>query len=295
MPFIVRQWGFISLAEKKFFPYFLLMKLSDYHLGFIGFGHMLQILFRAIDQSKLIPRSQMTFIRRDPKKAKENEKEFGITATSLENLVKRSHVLILGVRPAQAGLVLQELQKLSLDPSKMIISVLAGVRLSYYQRVLKNPLLRVMPNLASEVGMGMSVLSYGAHPSIEFRSLANLLFSCMGEVIEVPEAMMDISCGMAGSGPGFVFRLIEAMAREGEKAGLPYAKALKMAAQTFAGAATLVLKKGNTDLLLQQIATPNGTTEAGLKKMTAAQMDAHFQEVVAASARRSKELSEEFR
>jgi len=270
------------------------MKISDYNLGFIGFGHMAQVIFSAIDRAKLIPRSQILFNRRDRDKMRDNEKEFGITATSLENLVDKSSVIILGVRPGQASHVLQDLKRLNVNASKLFISVIAGVKLSYYQKFIKNPLLRVMPNVASEVAMGMSVFTYSPNPSIEFRSLTNLLFSCMGEVIEVPETMMDICCGIAGSGPGFVFRLIEAMARAGEKEGLSYSKALKMAAQTFAGAGKLVLKKGKPEILLTQIATPNGTTEAGLRSMTASNMDEHFQNVVAASSKRSKELSEEY-
>jgi pyrroline-5-carboxylate reductase len=142
--------------------------------------------------------------------------------------------------------------------------------------------------------MGMSVFTYSPNPSIEFRSFSNLLFSCMGEIIEVPESMMDISCGIAGSGPGFVFRLIDAMAREGEKEGLSYSKALQMAAQTFMGAAGLVLKKGQPETLLNQITVPNGTTEAGLKVMSSFHMEEHFRAVVAGAAKRSKELSEEF-
>jgi pyrroline-5-carboxylate reductase len=270
------------------------MKVSDYKLGFIGFGHMAQVIFAAIDRAKLIPRSQISFIRRDRDKMKQNEQEFGITSTSLENLVDKSSVIILGVRPNQAAHVLQELKHMNMDESKLFVSVLAGIKLSYYQKFFHNPILRVMPNIASEVAMGMSVFTYSPNPTNEFRSLTNILFSCMGEIVEVPEEMMDISCGVAGSGPGFVFRLIEAMAREGERQGLSYTKALKMAAQTFAGAAKLVLKKGQSEILLQQIATPNGTTEAGLKMMTTWQIDDHFQKVVAASAKRSKELSEEY-
>jgi pyrroline-5-carboxylate reductase len=270
------------------------MKVSDYHLGFIGFGHMAQVIFKAIDRAKLIPHSQMSFIRRDRDKMKENEQEFGITSTSLKHLAEQADIIILGVRPAQAKIVLEELKSLHLDESKLVISVLAGVNLSYYRKFLKNPILRVMPNIASDVGMGMSVFTYTQNVSNELRSLTNILFSCMGEIIEVPENLMDISCGIAGSGPGFVFRLIQAMAREGEKEGLKHADALKMAAQTFMGAAKLVLKKANVDLLLQQIATPNGTTEAGLKMITSSHLDEQFRAVVAASAKRSKELSEEF-
>lgn len=272
------------------------MKISEYHLGFIGFGHMAQVMCKAIDRAKLIPRSQICFIRRDTEKMRQNEKEFGITATSLQNLLNKSQILIVAVRPNQADFVLRDLARLKVEESKMVISVLAGIKLAYYQKYLgtKIPLLRVMPNVASAVGEGMNLFTYGPHPSLEFRSLTNLLFSCMGEVMEIPEPLMDICCGIAGSGPGFVFRLIEGMARVGEKHGLTYSKALKMAAQTFSGAAKLILKGAQPEHLIQQIATPNGTTEAGFKIMTAFGMEQQFQATIEASASRSKELSEEF-
>ncbi len=271
------------------------MKVSEYHIGFVGFGHMAQIIFQAIDHAKLIPRSQISFIRRDPEKMRQDEQRFGITSTSLQNLVEKSHLIILGVRPAQADFILRDLAQFPEAKSKMIVSVLAGVKLAFYQKYLGQnaQLLRVMPNLGSAVGEGMSVFTYAGHPSVEFRSLTNLIFSSMGQVIDVSEDLMDISCGLAGSGPGFVFSLIEAMAREGEKQGLAYAKALKMAAQTFLGAAKLIVKGAVPEKLLVQIATPNGTTEAGLKKLRELEIDKRLQEVVAASARRSKEISEQ--
>ncbi len=271
------------------------MKISDYHLGFIGFGHMAQVICRAIEQSRLIPRSQILFIRRDSAKMKQNEQEFGITSTSLKNLVEKSQVLLICVRPHQADFVLKELASLGAG-SKMIVSLLAGIKLSLFRKHLGPDLqlLRTMPNIATAVGEGMTVFSYGPNPSIEFQSLAHLLFSNMGEVIEVSEDLMDICCGIAGSGPGFVFRLIESMARAGEKHGLSYGKSLKMAAQTFAGAARLILKGSMPEMLIEQIATPKGTTEAGFTAMAELEMEKHFQAVVAASANRSREISEEY-
>jgi pyrroline-5-carboxylate reductase len=270
------------------------MMISDCRLGFIGFGHMAQVLCRAFDRAKLIPRSQISFIRRDRDKSRKNEQEFGITATSLEHLIAESDLLILAVRPSQIEPILKELVRLKIDPSKWIVSVLAGVKLAYYQKFLKNPLLRVMPNIASAVAEGMSVFTYGPHAPDDFRTIAHRLFSSTGEVVEVSEEATDLCCGISGSGPAFVFRLIEAVARHGEKHGIEYAKSLKLAAQTFAGAARLILKGGQPDALLQQITTPNGTTEAGLKVMSQLQIDTLYPKVIDASAKRSKELSEEF-
>jgi len=270
------------------------MKVSQYRLGFIGFGHMAQVIYHAIDTAKLIPRSQMGFVRRDPGKSKKNEQEFGITATSMKNLVETSDLLLFCVRPQQASLVLKDLAEIGVE-SKLFLTVAAGLKLDFYQKYLGTQceILRVMPNIASAVGEGMSVFSYGKNSSSEFRSTAHILFSSMGQVLEIPEELMDISCAVAGSCPGFVFRLIEAFARAGEKQGLEYEKSLKMAAQSFAGAARLILHGNLPEILIQQIATPNGTTEAGFKVMNECQIDRHLQSVAEASARRSKELSEE--
>src|SRR3990167_2956835 len=123
------------------------MRVSDYRLGFIGFGHMAQIIFRALDRARLIPRSSVSFVQRDSHKMRANEKEFGITSTSLKTLVEKSDLIILGVRPNQAKIVLEELQ--GIDASKMVVTMLAGVKLSFYRRYLNNPILRLMPNVAS--------------------------------------------------------------------------------------------------------------------------------------------------
>jgi pyrroline-5-carboxylate reductase len=254
---------------------------------------MAQVIFRAIDRSKLIPHSQVSFIRRDPKKMRENEEVFKITSTSLEHLVKMSHLIFLCVRPNQVTPILKDLARLGVE-GKMIVSILAGIKISHLQSHLgpKAQILRVMPNLPSAVGEGMSLFSFGANASSEFKSFSHLLFGCMGKVAEIEERFMDIGCGMAGSGPGFVFRLIEASARLGEKEGLPYEESLKIAAQTFLGAARLILEGGvaPSDLIFQ-IATPNGTTEAGFNKMHELHLDQGFQAVIQAAADRSKTLS----
>jgi pyrroline-5-carboxylate reductase len=179
---------------------------------------------------------------------------------------------------------------------KMIVSILAGTKIPFFQHHLgiDTQILRVMPNLPAAVGDGMTLFSYSQNASSEFRSLSRILFGCMGEVVELKEELMDIGCGMAGSGPGFVFRLIEAMARIGEKKGIAYEESLKISAQTFLGAARLILKGDVLPVdLIEHIATPNGTTEAGFNKMRELGLEKGFQSVIEASAARSKAISEE--
>jgi len=269
------------------------MKLSDIRLGFVGFGHMAQIIFRAMDHSKLIPRSQISFIQRDPRKMKENEQIYRITSTSLKHLVQTSDLILLCVRPNQLASLLKDLVQIGVQ-GKMILSLLAGVKISFFQNHLGSDvqILRVMPNLPATVGEGMTLFSYSPNASIEFKSFAHLLFSCMGEVIELKENLMDIGCGMAGSGPGFVFRLIESMARLGEKEGISYEVALKISAQTFLGAAYQILKGGVLpSSLMEQIATSSGTTEAGFDKMRELHLEENFRAVIEASAAKSRSFS----
>ncbi len=266
------------------------MKMNEYRIGFIGFGHMMSLIFKAIDLAKLIPRSHCLFIRRDPKKMLQDEKEFCITSSSLAHLVKESHVLFLGVRPSQMEGLLKDLSHLGVQ-DKMLVSIAAGIPLSTYEKYLGHgvQIARVMPNLAVSVGEGMSVSAFSKSSLPEFRSVVQRIFGSMGILKEVAESSMDVLCAMVGSGPGFVLRLIDGMARFGEKEGLSYSESLEMTAQVFLGAARLVMKGGQSPYdLIHQIAVPQGTTEAGLKVMQESRMIEIFHEVLQAAAMRSR-------
>jgi len=269
------------------------MNMNEHHIGFVGFGHLAQVIFSALDRAKVISRARTLFIRRDRAKMQENEEKFGITATSLSNLVDKSDLIFLCMRPQQAEDALYELKNAGSLKGKLIVSFLAGKKNSFYENHLgKNlEIVRAMPNIASSVSQGMTILSYGPHVKPEGKSTMNLFFSALGAVSEMSEEMMDIATAMAGSGVGFVFRLIDSMAKMGQKAGMPYEQSLKIAAQTFAGAAALILKGEMPADLITKITTPNGVTQAGFEVMAKHEMEKHFQSVIEASARRSRELS----
>ena len=267
------------------------MKIGECRLGFIGFGHMAQILCKALLQGHLVPRSQVVFIRRDAHKMKQNEQAFGITSTSLERLVDQSDVLLLCVRPQQADEVLKEMARIGTS-GKRVVSLLAGKKTGYLHQYLGSEaeIFRVMPNIASEVGEGLTLYCRGPAVSPDFASLVHLFFKSMGEAIEIPEGLMDAATALAGSGSGFALYLIEAMARAGEKEGFPYEDALRIAAQVFSGAAKLTGKKQTAELL-QQIATPGGTTEAGLAVLKRGKAAELIQEALSSAAKKSAELA----
>ena len=254
---------------------------------------MAQIILQAIDAAKIIPKSRCLFHRRDPSKARHNEQVFGISSTSLEHLVTTTDLILICVRPAQAKEALHSLRHIQAAKTKMFISIMAGVRIPMLKELLgEGPSIsRAMPNIASAVAEGMTLLSFEPHLDLERKSLWNQLFSAIGKVEEIHENQMDIGCAMAGSGPAFVLELIEAMARAGVKEGLRYEQALAIAAQTFLGAAKLVLKGQKPEDLLTQIATPNGTTAAGLEMLKQEEIKHRFTQVIEAAALRSKNLS----
>ena len=266
--------------------------MSDYHIGFMGFGHMAQVIFSALDRAKIIPRSQVLFLRRDRAKMKENEQKFGITATGLPNLVEKSVLIFLCMRPQQAETALLELKGMGNLEGKKLITIIAGKPIAFYQKHLGQEIqmVRAMPNIASSVMEGMTILTYGPGVSSEFKSITHLLFSSLGQIAEVKEDLCDRTTAMAGSGPGFVFCLIEAMARFGEQGGLSYQEALKMAAQVFAGASQLILKGQMPTDLIAQIATPNGITQTGLDVMAKHEMEKQFHLVLEAAMRKSREF-----
>jgi len=259
------------------------------HIGFFGFGHMAQVLCEAVLRAKIVSNGQISFVRRDRAKSKENEQKYHVTATSLGNLVKTSDVIVLGMRPNQVEEALAEAGDLD---GKWVVSVVAGKPLAWLQAHLgsRTEILRTMPNLCSAVNEGMTALCYSENSSPEFRSFGHQFFGAVGRITEIPEKFMDLIVGMSGSGPAFVIRLIEAMARAGVAHGMNYKEALQISAQTFLGAAKLIEKGHQPQDVLTQIAVPGGTTQAGLQVMTQLEMDKHFRAVIEAATKRSSEL-----
>lgn len=266
--------------------------MKQMRIGFIGFGHMAEILYEAFDRAKILPRGHYLFTRRDPAKKKAAEEKYKITACGLDHLIQESDVLILAVRPQQMEDAMEQMLAVGDLEGKTLISILAGVKVHSFQKKVPGlPVIRVMPNLASSVGEGMTTLTYSKECSPEIREFARMLFSAVGKIVEIEEQQIDIATGLSGSGPGFVFRLIDAFAKEGERGGLSREQALSMAAQTFYGAAKLLLQGHDLETLIVQIAVPNGTTQAGLDKMRELEVGPRVQEVVRAAAKRSIELS----
>jgi pyrroline-5-carboxylate reductase len=188
--------------------------------------------------------------------------------------------------------VLEELRSL-LKPSQLVISIAAGVTLSALSQALGDRvrLVRVMPNTPCLVGQGASGFAMGRAATQEDAALTMSLLSTVGIAVQVPESLLDAVTGLSGSGPAYAFEMIEALSDGGVFAGLPRDVATRLAAQTLLGAAKMVLATGqHPGALKDAVASPGGTTIAGLHELERGGLRGTLMNAVVAATRRSQEL-----
>jgi pyrroline-5-carboxylate reductase len=206
--------------------------------------------------------------------------------------MKSGEVAVIAVKPQDAPTLLQDMQAAA-HPGHLVISVAAGVRVSTIEAALPPgvPVVRVMPNTPAFVLEGMAVLARGRHATPDHEAVAQRIFECVGRVQCLPESKMDAVTALSGSGPGFVALVIEALADGGVAAGLPRDTALELAAQTVLGTAKLVLERHlHPGVLKDMVASPAGTTIAGLAELENRAVRGALIEAVVAATRRSEEL-----
>jgi pyrroline-5-carboxylate reductase len=185
----------------------------------------------------------------------------------------------------------------AIDPRKLVISIAAGVPIAAIERKLGAGarIVRAMPNTPALVGAGACALSPGEHATEEDLELASALFQAVGTATVVEENLLDAVTGLSGSGPAYVFLVIEALSDAGVKVGLPRYTALKLASQTVLGAAKLLIETGaHPGQLKDQVTSPGGTAIAGLHTLEAGGLRTTLINAVEAATRRAKELGEQF-
>lgn len=195
-------------------------------------------------------------------------------------------VVFVAVKPDIVEAVLSELD---LSPDQTLVTIAAGVPTSFVEARTDARVVRIMPNLAAET-RDMAAAATG-----DLTDEVRELLSDVGEFVEVEESQMDIATAVNGSGPAFVFYLIEAVTQAGVAGGLSEEDAEILAAQTFKGAAETVVQDDRTaDELIDAVCSPNGTTIEGMEVLWDNDADDAVTEAVVAAERRSKELAEEF-
>jgi pyrroline-5-carboxylate reductase len=205
------------------------------------------------------------------------------TTTEL-SVAAEADVVVLAVKPDLVGAILPDLE---LGADQTLLSIAAGVPTDLLESETDARVVRIMPNLAAEYGM-MAAAVTEATVTDEIRAILDVV----GEFVEVPESQMDIATAVNGSGPAFVFYLINAMATAGVDGGLSEDDARTLAAQTFKGAAETVLQSEKSiEDLIDAVCSPNGTTIEGMEVLWDSDVEAEVGEAVAAAEERSKELA----
>jgi pyrroline-5-carboxylate reductase len=252
-------------------------------------------LVRGILRAGMMPPEKVAVSDADPARAGALARELGVQIVeSNARLAADSEYVILAVKPGQAADVIGGIAG-SLAPEQALVSIVAGFPLARVRSLLgasAPALFRVMPNTPALVGAAATAVAPDAGaPDSQLEELKRLL-SAVGEVFTVTEDMMDAVTGLSGSGPAFVFVMIEALADGGVAMGLPRSVAQRLAAQTVFGAAKMVLETGqHPGALKDAVASPGGTTMAGLAELERAGARSAVISAVAAATARSKQLS----
>jgi pyrroline-5-carboxylate reductase len=228
------------------------------------------ILVQAFLRSGLLPREHVVATVAHPSRAQALSKQFGISVTT-GNLkaAQNADVILLGVKPQQVGDVVRGIAP-ALGPGKLLISFAASVKTSAIEAAAggKVSVIRAMPNTPAMVGAGITAICRGKFVTDKQLALAERIFSTVGRTVVVDEKHMDAVTGLSGSGPAFLYIIIEALAEAGVNVGLPRDIATQLAAQTTYGAAKMVLETGSHPALLKdEVTTPAGCTVDGILEL----------------------------
>ncbi|MDO5501910.1 MAG: pyrroline-5-carboxylate reductase [Actinomycetia bacterium] len=204
-------------------------------------------------------------------------------------------VLVLVVKPQDMGALLDEIADY-VRPGNLVVSLAAGITTGFLESHLPegSSVVRVMPNTPALVDQGMAALSSGRHCTEQHMSEAMALLQSCGRAVEVPEHYQDAVTAISGSGPAYVFYVVEAMIEAGVVLGLPRATATELVIQTLFGAATMIRETGqHPTVLREQVTSPGGTTAAALRQLDDHKVRAAFITAMEAAAARSAQLSEQ--
>lgn len=270
------------------------MVLKGQKIGFIGGGAMGEALLAGILKSGLTLPENLYVSDIESSRLDYLQEKLGVnTVVSNSILVKTVDIVVLAVKPHVIPDVLQEIASLHIE-GKTFFPVAAGITTSFVESFFSKSVavVRVMPNTPCLVGEGISAICPGKYAKQKDLEKAQMIFSSVGKVVVVKENLFDAVTGLSGSGPAYMYMIMEALADGGVLMGLPREVARVLSAQTMLGAARMVLETGEHPAKLKDmVATPGGTTIAGLFTLEEGELRATLMEAVEAATERSRELS----
>lgn len=237
-------------------------------LGIVGAGVMGRTLIKGILSAKLLPKNRIWAAAKTKESCQRVRKELDVSAlTNYKSELADTSVIILCVKPSGMKQVLEQLRSWGLPENTLVISIVAGFTIAEIESISggKNPVIRAMPNTPCTVGQGMTAICPGKYTRANHVKTAQAIFESVGICMQLDEHHFDAITGLSGSGPAYMYLIMEALADGGVRVGLPREAALRIVAQTLLGAAVMVKESGRHPASLRDdVTTPAGCTIGGL-------------------------------
>ncbi len=227
-------------------------------------------------------------------RARELEERYGVAVVSNRDAAEKADTVALVVKPQDMSDVLAEIAP-ALRPGQLIVSLAAGITTAFIEsRVPEGvAVVRVMPNTPALVDEGMAAIAPGSHCDESHLAEAESLMASTGKVLRIPEKQMDAVTAISGSGPAYIFFVVESMIEAGVHLGLPRSTATELVVQTLVGSAAMLRETGTHPAVLrEQVTSPGGTTASALRELEIHRVRAAFLAAMEAARNRSRELAE---
>ncbi|WP_270179181.1 pyrroline-5-carboxylate reductase [Alkalihalobacillus sp. CinArs1] len=268
--------------------------MNSLHIGFLGAGSMAESMIEGMIAKTFITPEQIILLNRiDIKRLEDLQVKYNVETTQdYENIVTKSDVIILAMKPKDAENALMSL-KPYVTENHLIISVIAGITTTYIEACIgpNIPVIRAMPNTSAAIGLSATAISSGHYSNTEQESFAASLFETIGTIVHVSEDQLDTVTGLSGSGPAYFYYMVECMERAANLNGLDKETARDLIIQTMTGAAMMLSQtKQSPSLLREKVTSPGGTTHAGLSILKNYKFDEAVLESITGARKRSEEL-----
>jgi len=261
-------------------------------IAILGAGKMGEALASGLLRAGVVGPGEIVAAARRDDRAKQLRDSYGIEVTTAPEAAVRAQTLVIAVKPQDMAALLDEISPV-VTPAALVISVAAGITTAFIGSKLKGdvPVVRVMSNTPVLVDEAMSVISPGRHAKEEHLRRAEELLRPVGKVLRIPEAQQDAATALSGSGPAYVYFLVEAMVDAGILLGMPRSEALEMVKQAVYGAATMLRDSGEHPVLLREAVTsPGGTTISAIRELERHGVRAAVLSAIEAARDRGREL-----
>jgi pyrroline-5-carboxylate reductase len=263
-------------------------------IGFIGAGNMAEAMIKGLLAAGAVTAEQIVASEPRAERRQELAGRFGISVIGdNKEVARRAEIVVLAVKPQILAKVLTEIAG-PVHKDALIISICAGVPTAFVENKLADRrVVRAMPNTPALVGAGATVICAGEHATEDDLEAAKQIFDSVGTTVVLDESLLDAATGLSGSGPAYVFLIIEALSDAGVKVGLSRYNAQALAAQTLLGSAKLLIETHeHPGLLKDMVTSPGGTAIAGLHTLEAGGLRTTLINAVESATRRSAELGE---